>query len=92
MIINGTVKATEKKKQSESVKTPLKQMKREIKQRKVDECFEGVKIWDDSHSKSKQKDKRIAEILIVELISFFTKYPHPRECDFKNPHPQMSKI
>ena len=52
MVINDTVKATEKKKENESVKTPLGQMKREIKQIKVDECFEGVKIWDAFHSKS----------------------------------------
>ena len=50
MVINDTVKATEKKEQSKSVKTPLGQMKRDIKQRKVDECFEYVKILDASRS------------------------------------------
>ena len=45
-------------------------MKREIKERKVDECFECVEIWDASHSKSKQMDKRIAEMLIVDDLLF----------------------
>ena len=38
---------------------------------KINECFEGVKILDASHSKSKQMDKRIAEMLIVEIIFFY---------------------
>ena len=70
IVNNDRVKTTENNKLSESVKTQLEQMKREIKQWKVDECFDGVKIWDASHSKSKQMDKRIAETLIVDDLPF----------------------
>ena len=59
MVINDTAKATEKKKQSESVKTPLEQMKRDIKQRKVDECF-GCQKYDIRPTTTMYTNVRIA--------------------------------
>lgn len=54
----------------DSDKTPLQKLKSDIRHRKVDEYFQTIKVWDGSHTKSKEIDKYVAEMLVMDDLPF----------------------
>ena len=58
----------EKKDSNESL--PLQKIMFDIEQRKVDEYFQNVAIWDNFHAKSQEMDKYVAEMLVLDDLPF----------------------
>jgi len=51
-------------------KTPLQKAKSEVRQKNLEEYLHSVKIWDVNSSKSKNLDRTIAEMLVMDDLPF----------------------
>lgn len=61
-------KKSEEKK--DAVKTPLQKVQSDFRQKTVEECFTSVELWDASHTKSKEVDRFISEMVVMDGLPF----------------------